>query len=82
MILNWKSEKGKLKRTINCRDFAQAISLINQIARIAEEENHHPDFELVNYNRLTVTLFTHDEGGITWRDELLAERIENEVFNS
>jgi 4a-hydroxytetrahydrobiopterin dehydratase len=82
MILHWRSENGKLKRTIVCRDFAQAISLINQIARIAEEENHHPDLELVEYNRLTISLVTHDEGGITWRDELLAERIENEVFNS
>jgi 4a-hydroxytetrahydrobiopterin dehydratase len=78
----WKIEHGKLERVIVCRDFGQAISFINQIAAIAEEENHHPDLELVNYRYLRVALFTHDEGCITLRDEQLAERIDNEVFNS
>jgi len=81
MILHWRSENGKLKRTIVCPDFAQAISLINQIARIAEEENHHPDLELVEYNRLTVTLVTHDEGDVTWKDKHLAGRIDIEILN-
>lgn len=78
---DWKIEQDKLRRVIVCRDFAQAISFINQIAAIAEEENHHPDFELVNYNRLTVTLFTHDEGTITEKDAHLAKRIDSEVLN-
>jgi 4a-hydroxytetrahydrobiopterin dehydratase len=78
----WKIVQDKLRRVIVCRDFVHAISIINQIAAIAEEENHHPDLELVDYNKLRITLFTHDEGRVTLRDERLAERIENEVLNS
>jgi 4a-hydroxytetrahydrobiopterin dehydratase len=77
----WKIEYGKLERVIVCRDFAQAISFINQIAAMAEEENHHPDLELVDYNRLTITLFTHDKGEVTVKDERLAKRIDAEIFN-
>jgi len=43
---------------------------------IAEKMDHHPDLEIKNYNQLTVSLATHDEGGVTERDLALAKAIE------
>lgn len=54
--------------------FKEAITFVNQVAELAEEANHHPDI-LINYNRVTLTLTTHDEGGLTRRDFALATKI-------
>lgn len=49
---------------------------MNKIVPIAEKMNHHPDIE-INYNKVKVTLSTHDEGGVTEKDFDLARKIES-----
>jgi len=58
------------------RDFKNAIAFINRIAEIAERENHHPDMSLYSYKQVTVRLTTHDSGGITESDLMLASMID------
>jgi len=54
------------------------MEFVNRIAEAAEAVNHHPDI-LVNYNKVTLTLVSHDSGGVTQRDIKMAGRI-NELF--
>jgi 4a-hydroxytetrahydrobiopterin dehydratase len=55
-------------------DFVTAIAFVNQLVEPAEAANHHPDLA-ISYNRVTITLTTHDEGGLTEKDFDLAQAI-------
>jgi 4a-hydroxytetrahydrobiopterin dehydratase len=55
-------------------DFVQAMKFVNQIADAAQAANHHPDI-LINYNKVTLTLVSHDSGGVTQRDIRMAAKI-------
>ena len=57
------------------RDFAAAMALVNRIAEEAESANHHPDID-IRYSKVSLTLSTHDAGGITQNDLDLAKAIE------
>ena len=61
-------ERGDiLKREFVFHDFAQAFGFMGQIAMHAEKRNHHPEWFNV-YNRVAVTLTTHDVGGLSMND--------------
>lgn len=64
-----------IRRRVKTPDFAAAVRLIRRIAPLAEKAMHHPDLLLRNYNELTITLTTHDVGGLTRRDLALARRL-------
>ena len=66
---------GKLRREVTLADFKSAMVFVNRVAELAERENHHPDFT-VHYNRVLLTLWTHDSGGLTENDLILAARID------
>ena len=57
-------------------DFKQAFSFMTSLAMKAEQINHHPEWENV-YNKVTITLTTHDKGGITELDYEMAIFAEN-----
>ena len=61
--------------TFDCTDFQRAVVLINQIANLAEEENHHPDIFLHKYKHVTVSLSTNTVGGLTENDFIMAAKI-------
>jgi len=61
----------RLERTFRFRDFAGAMRFVNAMAGVAEREGHHPDFA-VHWNRVDVTVWTHDAGGVTDNDLVLA----------
>jgi 4a-hydroxytetrahydrobiopterin dehydratase len=71
----WRRDGQEIRRTVKLGDFAAAIAFVNGVAEIAEEEDHHPDIT-IRWNRVTLTLSTHDSGGITRRDLEVAARIE------
>ncbi len=52
--------------------FMGSVAFVNRLADAAEEANHHPDVA-ISWNRVTVTLSTHSEGGITDKDVALAQ---------
>jgi len=73
----WKVDAGgkSMSLRLETKDFLEAVALINAIAPIAEEIEHHPDFHLEQWNKLRITTYSHDVGKLTDRDERLAKRI-------
>ena len=70
----WKKNHNAIERLFQFESFVQAMEFVNQIAEAAEAVNHHPDI-LVSYNKVTLTLLSHDSGGVTQRDLKMAARI-------
>ncbi len=64
-----------LFREYTMKNFVSAVGLINKIAGIAEEENHHPDLHLTGYKHLRVELTTHAIGGLSENDFIVAAKI-------
>ena len=71
----WERAGDAIRRELRFDDFVGSVDFVNRITPIAEEMNHHPDLE-ISWNRVTVSLSTHSQGGITESDFDLAERIE------
>ncbi|MBW4683634.1 MAG: 4a-hydroxytetrahydrobiopterin dehydratase [Komarekiella atlantica HA4396-MV6] len=63
----WIVENSKLQTTRQFKDFIQAIEFINKLVEPAESAGHHPDIE-ISYNKVKITLTTHDAGGLTQKD--------------
>ena len=75
---DWRHETGRgglIAREFKFHDFTQAFGFMAQIAVIAESRNHHPEWFNV-YNRVQVTLTTHDAGGLTMKDIELARTMD------
>lgn len=71
---DWQEVGGKLTRTFELADFRVAMGFVNEVAKVAEEMNHHPDVR-INYNKVTLELFTHSAGAVMDKDHTLAELI-------
>jgi len=67
----WQIEDGELTRTFKFKDFLAALAFVNQVGERAEEAGHHPDID-IRYNRVRLSLVTHDAGGLTAKDFNLA----------
>ena len=73
----WELIEGNaIRKTVKCKDFMDAVNLIQRIAPIAEAEDHHPDLHLTAYRRLTIELSTHAIGGLSENDFILAAKID------
>ena len=72
-----RKRANTIERVFQFDDFVQAMKFVNQVAVAAEAANHHPDI-LINYNKVTLTLVSHDSGGVTQRDIRMAGKI-NEI---
>ena len=69
-------EDGKaIARHFRFSGFAEAWAFMQQVATLAEEQDHHPEWSNV-YNRVDITLTTHDAGGLSVRDVRLARAID------
>ena len=73
-LSGWKRVKGKLHKEFRFRDFLKAFGFMKKVAVAAEAMNHHPEWFNV-YNKVDVDLVTHDLGGISTFDVLLAEKM-------
>ncbi len=71
----WKFSDGKIRKKYVFQSFRSAIVFVNRVATISDEFDHHPEIR-VNYNEVTLRLWSHDAGGVTERDLKLAERID------
>lgn len=76
MLTGWNEVDGKLERQFEFPDFRAAMSFVNDVAELAERENHHPDIE-IHYNKVVLRWWTHTAGGVTDRDRELAETSAN-----
>ncbi len=68
----WVELNGEIQRTFEFEDFLGAMKFVNSVAKYAEDAQHHPDI-LIRYNKVTLSVSTHDAGGITQKDFDLAE---------
>lgn len=73
----WKMVDGRdaLTRTLKFADFSAAFGFMTRVALAAEKLDHHPEWQNV-WNRVEITLSTHDAGGLTQRDLELAKIID------
>lgn len=78
----WVKEDKVITRNYVASNFVAAIGLINSIAIYAEAMDHHPDILLYGWNKLRITLTTHDKDGLTELDFTLAKKIENLLMKS
>ncbi|MCR9076002.1 MAG: 4a-hydroxytetrahydrobiopterin dehydratase [Phycisphaerales bacterium] len=69
---SWVELNGEIQRTFEFEDFKGAMKFVNAVAEYAERAQHHPDI-LIRYNKVTLSVSTHDAGGITQKDFDLAE---------
>ena len=74
-LTGWKRAGDAIRKQYTFPDFKAAMFFVNAVAGLAEKAGHHPDVT-INYNRVTLSLSTHDAGGITGKDFDLAGRIE------
>ena len=77
-VPGWSQRAHTIGRTFKFEGFLESIDFVNRIAKRAQKVNHHPDME-IQFDQVTLTLSTHDEGGITEKDFTLARQCD-EVF--
>lgn len=75
---DWKAEKNpdKLVREFEFDDFKEAISFVNKVADLAEEEGHHPNIYVHSYKKVRIESWTHKIGGLHENDFILASKID------
>ncbi len=71
----WSLQDSMIRRTYAFPDFLGAIAFVNTVASLAEQACHHPDID-IRWNRVTLALTTHDEGGLTAKDFDLARQLD------
>ena len=74
-LAGWSRRGEALTRTYQFRNFTQAMEFVNRVAGLAESANHHPDID-IRYSKVSLSLSTHDAGGITSNDVELARSID------
>ncbi len=76
LLSKWQVNNHKLEREIKTKDFEQALLLANDIGKIAQAQNHHPDLN-ISWGKLTITVFTHAINGLSENDFILAAKLDN-----
>ena len=78
---DWKLGDGtSLSKTFLFSDFKTALNFVNRVGALAEEQGHHPDIHLA-WGRVNVTTSTHDAGGVTEQDFILAAKVDATFFS-
>lgn len=72
----WERDGDALTRTFEFANFVGSVDFVNRLTPVAEEMNHHPDLA-ISWNKVTVSLSTHSEGGITENDFKLAAKLDS-----
>ena len=74
-LKDWQIKGQAIVKTFTLPSFKEGISFVTKVTDLAEAANHHPDM-LIQYNKVTLTLSTGSEGGVTEHDINLATQIE------
>ena len=77
LLPEWRPVAGRdaIARQFRFRDFSEAFAFMARVAVLAEAQGHHPEWSNV-WNRVDILLTTHDAGGLSARDETLAQGID------
>jgi 4a-hydroxytetrahydrobiopterin dehydratase len=71
----WSGDEKQISRSVKAPTFADGIRLVDAVARIADEMDHHPDID-IRWTTVTFTCATHSKGGVTDADIALARHID------
>ena len=72
---DWKiNSNGEIEKTFSLTGFAQSLMFVNSVGLIAESKNHHPDI-LIQWNKVGLSLTTHDSDGLTDKDFEIARLV-------
>ena len=71
----WKRQGKAILKTFDLKGFKAAMAFAGTVGELADRADHHPDI-LIQYSKVTLTLSSHDAGGVTDRDLRLARQIE------
>lgn len=74
-LKGWELKGDAIQRRYTFASFKESMAFVNRVAELAERADHHPDI-LIEYNKVTLTLSSHDAGGLTERDFALARSID------
>ena len=74
----WTLNADSIEREFKFNDFREAIAFVNNVADVADREDHHPDIHIY-YNRVRLELSTHKIGGLSRNDFILAAKIDTLV---
>jgi 4a-hydroxytetrahydrobiopterin dehydratase len=75
-LTGWELAKNKaIQKKFAFANFKEALAFVNHVGELAEKADHHPDIT-INYNKVTLNLWTHTAGGLTTKDFDLATHIE------
>lgn len=77
-LLSWTQAGDAIRRSVKAPTFMDGIRLVQQVAEVAEDLDHHPDID-IRWTTVTFTLSTHAVGGLTSRDLRLATDIDKLV---
>jgi 4a-hydroxytetrahydrobiopterin dehydratase len=75
---DWSWADTEITRTFEFADFNESIGFVTRVAMAAEKADHHPDID-IRWNKVTLTLSTHSEGGLTAKDLDLADKVDGLV---
>lgn len=74
-VPDWKKRDATIRRIYVFKDFVAGMRFVNRVAKLAEKACHHPDMD-IRWNKVTLTLTTHDAGGLTVKDFDLARKFD------
>jgi 4a-hydroxytetrahydrobiopterin dehydratase len=72
----WKESSNKLVKDYKFEDFDEAMNFVNQVAKIAEKQNHHPDIK-IDYNRVNLSITDHEKGGVSEKCHKFVNAVNN-----
>jgi 4a-hydroxytetrahydrobiopterin dehydratase len=68
----WELNRNSIQKDFEFKDFKEAMDFMNELAKVAEKLNHHPDWSN-SYNKVSIKLTSHDVGGLTENDFAFAK---------
>lgn len=75
---DWERDGGSIEKVFEFDDFSTAIKFVNDVAKMADRWDHHPDID-IRYNKVRLNITTHSEGGLMPRDFDMAGEIEQTI---
>jgi 4a-hydroxytetrahydrobiopterin dehydratase len=74
-LQGWSGDEKQISRSVKAPTFAAGIRLVDEVAKVADEMDHHPDID-IRWTTITFSCATHSKGGVTDADITLARRID------
>jgi len=77
-VQNWSIVENdtKMEREYEFKDFKEALDFVNRAGEIAEDEGHHPNIFIHDWNKVKMILYTHAIGGLSINDFVVAVKID------